>query len=453
MGRDRSVRWSRSVRFGLTATATGIVAAALAGGAVVLVTILRDSLERGVTDTAVLRADDVGALAVAGTLPSSLAFPGEERSIIQVIAPSGAVIASTANVAGEVALSSPGVTRVYTTGRLPVGEQERFRIATKVVDSARGRLTIFSGESLQRVDDTLNTVRTALAIGLPLLVLLVAILSWMGTKRALRPVEEIRAEVAEITATDLHRRVPEPATGDEISGLAVTMNEMLDRLEGASQRQARFVADASHELRSPVTSLRAQLEIGLSRPDRTDWTERVEGALADADRLEVLISDLLMLSRLDSASPPRRVRCDLVAIAREELARVPGRTGLDVNLDASEPAFVLGSRDQLARVIRNLVDNARRHARSQVDVVIALEQGSVVVDVADDGPGIPIEDRDRIFERFVRLDEARTTDAGGSGLGLAIVREIVAAHDGTVALIDSEVGARLRIVLPAVAEA
>jgi signal transduction histidine kinase len=445
------VRWSRSVRFGLTATATGIVAAALAGGAVVLVTILRDSLERGVTDTAVLRADDVGALAVAGTLPSSLAFPGEERSIIQVITPSGAVVASTANVAGEVALSTPGVRRVYTTDRLPVGEHERFRIATKVVDS--GRLTILSGESLQRVDDTLNTVRTALAIGLPLLVLLVAIVSWVGTKRALRPVEEIRAEVAEITATDLHRRVPEPATGDEISGLAITMNEMLDRLEGASQRQARFVADASHELRSPVTSLRAQLEIGLSRPDRTDWTERVEGALADADRLEVLISDLLILSRLDSASPPRRVRCDLVAIAREELARIPGRTGLDVNLDASEPAFVLGNRDQLARVIRNLVDNARRHARSQVDVVIALEQGSVVVDVADDGPGIPIEDRDRIFERFVRLDEARTTDAGGSGLGLAIVREIVAAHDGTVALIESEMGARLRIVLPAVAEA
>ena len=154
---------------------------------------------------------------------------------------------------------------MFTTDRLPVGEHERFRIATKVVNGAGGRLTIFSGESLQRVDDTLNTVRTALAIGLPLLVLLVAIVSWVGTKRALRPVEEIRAEVAEITATDLHRRVPEPATGDEVSGLAVTMNEMLDRLEGASQRQARFVADASHELRSPVTSLRAQLEIGLSR--------------------------------------------------------------------------------------------------------------------------------------------------------------------------------------------
>jgi signal transduction histidine kinase len=449
MGSDRAVRWSRSVRFGLTATATAIVALALAGGAIGLVTILRDSLERGVTDTAVLRADDVGALAKAGTLPSSLAFPGEERSIIQVIAPSGAVLAATANVAGEPALSPPGVKKIYTSDRLPVGDHERFRIATSVVDSARGRLTIFSGESLQRVDNTLDTVRTALAIGLPLLVILVAILSWAGTKRALRPVEEIRAEVAEITATDLHRRVPEPTTGDEISGLAVTMNEMLDRLEGASQRQARFVADASHELRSPVTSLRAQLEIGLSRPDRTDWTDRAQGALADADRLETLISDLLLLSRLDAASRPRRTRCDIVGIARDELDRIPPGVGLEVNLDASEPAFAFGNRDQLARAIRNLVDNARRHARSRVDVVIARDRSNVVVDVVDDGPGIPIEDRDRIFERFVRLDEARTTDTGGSGLGLAIVREIVAAHEGTVALVESEVGARLRMVLPA----
>ena len=432
------------------ATAVGVVGLTLSAGAVALATILRASLERGVTNTALVRAADVASLAQAGTLPSSLAFPGEERSVIQVVAPGGAVVASTANIAGETALVAKSTTP-YTVGGLPVGDHQRFRMTATDVDTSQGRFTIVSGESLERVDETMRTVLITLAAGLPVFLAIVGGLAWSGTRRALRPVEAIRAEVAGITDSDLHRRVPEPPGADEIAQLAKTMNAMLERLEAAGARQARFVSDASHELRSPLTVVRAVLEIGLARPSRTDWPARAESALIEVGRLEGLVADLLTLGKATSGVRSTWVRLDLADLVGAEVARWPPVEEISMAVTADAGAYVDGDPGQLRRVVANLIANARRHAASRVAVDVRSADGTVVVDVIDDGPGVAREDRERIFERFVRLDEARAADDGGSGLGLAIVRSIVTAHGGDVSVVASGPGATFRVVLPSAA--
>ena len=425
------------------------MAVTLLAGAFVLVAILRASLERGVTNTAIARATDVASLAKAGTLPAALAFPGEERSIIQVTDPSGRVVASTANIAGEPAIVASSTTP-YTTSDLPVGERQRFRVTVSSVDVGGGRYVIVAGESLERVDATVRTVRLALGTGLPVFVILVAGLAIAGTRRALRPVEAIRAEVAEITESDLHRRVPVPNGGDEIAHLASTMNAMLDRLETASERQSRFVADASHELRSPLTSLRALLEIGLARPNRLDWPNRAEGALAEVDRLERLVRDLLTLSGATSTDPTRWEHCDLGELIADEVARSSVGSLVPITFVGDGPVLVRGDPEQLGRAVGNLLTNAARHAVTAVEVRARIADGDVVVEVSDDGAGVALTDRHRVFERFVRLDEARATDDGGSGLGLSIVRSIAVAHGGSVSIVGGPPGAVFQLRLPAV---
>lgn len=428
-----------------------MVGLTLTAGAVALATILRSSLERGVTNTALVRAADVASLAQAGTLPASLAFPGEERSVIQVVTPGGVVVASTANIAGEAALVARS-TAPYTVSGLPVGDHQRFRMTFTATDTSQGRLTIVSGESLERVDETMRTVLITLAAGLPLFLAIVGGLAWSGTRRALRPVEAIRAEVTGISDSDLHRRVPEPPGTDEIASLAKTMNAMLERLEAAGARQARFVSDASHELRSPLTVVRAVLEIGLARPSRTDWPARAESALIEVARLEGLVADLLTLGKGASGIRSTWVRLDLADLVAAEVARWPPVDEIRMAVATEPGAWVTGDSGQLRRAVANLIDNARRHATGHVDVHVRSTDGSVVVDVADDGPGVPPEEQERIFERFVRLDEARAADDGGSGLGLAIVRSIVTAHGGDVSVVTTGPGATFRVVLPAATE-
>jgi signal transduction histidine kinase len=261
---------------------------------------------------------------------------------------------------------------------------------------------------------------------------------WFLVGRALRPVDAIRAEVEEISHTTMHRRVPVPASRDEVARLADTMNDMLDRLDQASARQRQFVSDASHELRSPLTTMHAALELGLRRAEQADWPRVATTVLNEDRRMAGIIDDLLELSRMDengAAAPPVRVQLDEVAM--EEIERLG-----DARVDASgvSEGQVLGSRDQLGRVLRNLLANAGRHARDGIAVALATDGDEVVLTVDDDGAGVPEEDRDVIFGRFARLDAARTRDAGGSGLGLAIVRAAVTRHGGTVVVDDSALG-------------
>lgn len=316
------------------------------------------------------------------------------------------------------------------------GETEDYRFAAVPVETENlGELTVWAGGSLDAEQSAVNTATTGMLIGFPLLLALVGAVTWLVTRRALRPVEGIRREMAAITASeDLARRVPEPDTHDEVARLARTTNETLAALETSVERQRRFVADASHELRSPIASLRTQLEVGAAHPELLD----VPGAVEDTVRLQRLAADLLLLARLDAGEGPGDKRLDLGEVARRE-AR--GREA--VTVEASDAVEVAGSRSQLERVVGNLLDNAQRHARSAIGVSVRRDGEWAVVEVADDGDGVAEADRERIFERFVRLDEARSRDDGGAGLGLAIARDVAARHGGTLTVRDAPTGGAL----------
>ncbi|MGA5900530.1 ATP-binding protein [Streptomyces venetus] len=321
---------------------------------------------------------------------------------------------------GEVAGKS-----VFSNGSVTIdGDTEDYRFAAVEVETQdRGRLKVYAGSPLAAEHGAVQTALTVMLIGFPLLLGVVAGVTWLVTRRALRPVEGIRREMAAIThSEDLARRVPEPDTHDEIARLASTTNETLAALETSVERQRRFVADASHELRSPIASLRTQLEVAAAHPELLD----LDGAVEDTVRLQRLAADLLLLARLDAGERLGDARVDLAGLAREE---AEGRTGVTVD---AEPVEVAGSRGQLGRVLANLLDNAQRHARSAVTVRVRPEGGTAVVGVADDGEGVPESDRERIFERFVRLDAARSRDDGGAGLGLAIARDVAVRHGGTL---------------------
>ncbi|RBM20403.1 cell wall metabolism sensor histidine kinase WalK [Streptomyces sp. PT12] len=309
------------------------------------------------------------------------------------------------------------------------GEREEYRFAAVEVTMPSGtEAIVFAGAPLSVEQAAVDSVRTSMFAGVPALVAVVGGVTWLTTRRAFRPVEGIRREMAAIThSEDLSRRVPEPETRDEIGRLAVTTNETLAALEASVERQRRFVADASHELRSPIASLRTQLEVGEAHPELLD----LPGAVKDTVRLQALAADLLLLARLDAGERPLAGTVGLAELVAEELDQRVGDRH-PVRLAELGEATVSGSAGQLSRVLANLVDNAQRHAASAVRVSLRAEGADAVLEVADDGPGVPEADRERIFQRFVRLDDARGRDEGGAGLGLAIARDVATRHGGTL---------------------
>jgi signal transduction histidine kinase len=303
------------------------------------------------------------------------------------------------------------------------------------------------------VEHSVSGVRRSLYVAFPVLVGASGLLAWLLAGRALRPVESIRTEVEAITASTLDRRVPVPPSGDEVARLANTMNLMLDRLEDASNRQQRFVADASHELRSPVTAIRTELEVAQRTAGDGDWPDVAARLLREEARLEAVIADLLLLASLDDATPaPDPVLVDLAELAHEEARRrAPAEAEVTVEIDAPTAVVVQGNRTQLHRAFANLLDNAGRHARGTVRVAVHQRDGRARLLVDDDGPGIADADCERVFERFTRLDEhrARNGDTGGAGLGLSLVRGIADRHRGTAWVETAPLGgARLVLELP-----
>ncbi|MFD8168338.1 sensor histidine kinase [Streptomyces cellulosae] len=288
-----------------------------------------------------------------------------------------------------------------------------------------------AGEIAAAIDDML--LRAGLA-GL----LLIGAVAYFTVRIALRPVEAVRRLTASVT--DPRERVTVPATAHEITALADTINATLQRLDHAAAQQRRFVADAAHELRSPLTTLLTSLEVALAYPERTDWPATATTAARQTRRLQALAEDLLLLARLDTGAPttdPETV--DLSALASQLSGQhLLSARKLDLTCVGTGPAYVRGDRDQLERLLRNLLDNAARHAAHRVQVTVRGEDEQVVVTVHDDGPGVPAEDAERIFERFVRLDDARSRDQGGTGLGLAIARDLAHRHGGTLTLVAGD---------------
>ena len=369
----------------------------------------------------------------------------------------GSTVATFPAVGGGQSPALAGTTVTVETATLPVsllarggGTLSMFDLATGSPPDGMVRVYVFATTDFARQAQA--ALDRDLYPAVPAVALLVAAVAFLATRRALRPVEEIRVRTAAVTATDPRERVAVPRTGDEIARLAVTINETLERLESASRTQRRFVADAAHELRSPLASLLATLEVAEAYPDRADWPETVAVATRQARRVHALADDLLLLARLDSAPAPADDRpVDLAALAQDVAVDFAARRPVEVRDDTDGTALVHGVPLRLERMLRNLVDNATRYAKTKVEVEISVQGTQVVLTVHDDGPGIPAEDRERVFERFTRLDDDRSRDTGGSGLGLAIAREIAERHRGTVRVQDADPaapGARVTVRLP-----
>jgi signal transduction histidine kinase len=320
----------------------------------------------------------------------------------------------------------------------------------RVLVERHGDAVLILATAIDDIDESVTSLVRSLLVGVPIVVLALALVLWWVVGRALRPVEAIRAEVAEIGARDLHRRVPVPPTQDEVGRLARTMNDMLERVDDATQRQQRFLADASHELRSPLTRMRTELEVDLAHPDRADPLATHASLLEETVGLQRLADDLLLVARADERGGElRSVPVDLDDVVLRVARRLRADDRVHVDLSGVSAGHVRGDPDQLARVVGNLADNAARHARSTITVSLVERDGRVVLTVEDDGPGVPAEDRERIFERFARVDAARTSGEGGTGLGLAIARDLAEQHGGTLALDPSADGARFVLTLPA----
>lgn len=436
-----------TIQAATTAVATVVVAIALAVGATALLVALRHTLIDEVAETGRAQASDVVRQLEAGR-PPILEVAGSDEQLIQVITPAGAVVASSPNVAGAPAVVrlAPGQSAQVIT---PLDNDEFVAVAEGAQTSEGLRVVVVS-RALVDVLDTTTVVTRLLIIGLPVLLVVVAITTWFAVGRALAPVEAIRREVDEISTAQLHRRVPQPAGHDEIGRLAATMNRMLERLESARNSQRRFVSDASHELRSPITTVRQHAEVAVAHPDRTTARELAEVVLAEQRRMQRLVEDLLLLARADEHVPLSRAPIDLDDLAFEEGHQLRSTTPLQVDTSGVGAARVLGDADALRRVLRNLGENAARHASSRIDIALGERGGDVVLTVDDDGPGIPESERGRVLGRFVRLDAARSRDEGGSGLGLSIVDEVVLAHGGSISISQSPLGgARVQVTLPA----
>jgi signal transduction histidine kinase len=429
----------RSVRGRTTLGATLVVAVALLLGAFSFYGVLSASIHGSTERAAEQRLEE---------LVSRFDGPGRrgpdqlDDDLVQLLGRDGAVRA-----ASEEAADALGATP------LPVDDDPQVvRIDGEpmvvVSEDVEGDQTLVLAVPLDEDAETLSTVATLLVIAVPALLLLVAVTTWLVTGRALRPVTRIRQEVEGITAERLDHRVPVPDTADEIHSLAVTMNGMLDRLDAAATAQRRFVSDASHELRSPLATIRQHAELAQAHPEVTSIDELAEVVSEEGLRLQGIVESLLLLARLDEGVTGSTEPVDLDDLALAEVRRLRA-TGLDVDGSGIRAARTVGDPRLLGQLLRNLADNAARHSNGRVAIGVEPQAAHVVLTVEDDGAGIPPEERDRIFERFVRLDEARSRDAGGSGLGLAIAHGIATAAHGAITVDTSRWGgARFTVTLP-----
>ncbi len=441
-----------TVRVRITLATTIVAGFAMAGGGIGLVAFHRHALTDNVNATVRLRADDVAAQLAAGAAPESLTASDDEIAVVQILDGAGAIVAASPNIRGEppaTALRPNGSQRVLRSEHLAIDEDDAFRVSARTAAGPAGPYVVIVAGSLEDVNESTGELASIVKWGVPLLLAFIAGVTWVAVGRALSPMEGMRREAAAITDRDLGRRLPEPHVDDEVGRLARTLNAMLDRLQAAYAAQERFVADAAHELRSPLASLKTQIEVAASVAE-ADERETLDGLLAETERLHRLADDLLLLARgADGGGSEAWPVLDLDDIVLEEVRRFPWRTGVSAGVANVSAAAVRGDASQLARLIRNLLANANRHADGQVHVTLSEHGPRAVLTVEDDGDGIPEGERERVFERFTRLDAGRGRDGGGSGLGLAIVRAIVTAHGGSVIAGDAlPKGASFRVELP-----
>ena len=412
-------------------------------------------LTRQLSDNLDLRlgeqATDRAAAVDAGLDPATQLDTIQQETAVAVFADDGTLLASRGfGDVDQVGDLTTGSNQTLELLLIEADENEvestRLRVATRTV----GIVTVVVASEAHEVEEPVAEVRRLLMIGIPIISVAGGVLLWFIVGRSLQPVERMRRDAQSIADVGTGERVHQPANSDELGRLATTMNGMLDRLDANAATLRQFVSDSSHEIRSPIASIRARVETA----DPDDWADVQSDIVGEVERVEAIISDLTFLARSDEGRVehrPERIEIDEVLFA--EASRLQQR-GTTVDASEVEPIVLDGDRGQIRRVVRNLVDNADRHASTQVRMAVHQEplsgQLAVVIDIDDDGNGIAPDDRTRVFGRFARLDEARERSGGGTGLGLAIVRDIVERHDGTIDVLDAPIGgARFRVVLPA----
>ena len=400
---------SRPLQRRLTAVAALVLAAILALAAVTIMLLFQRSLQAATDDLSRTRALDVAAAVEGGVLTKVLVDVGDD-SVAQVVGSDGRVLAASANLgdAGPITSLRPEDEEPAAYDLRDVrddNETEDYRVWAVSTSGPDGPAVVYVGHSAEALVETLASLLGALALGLPLVLVLATALLWTLIGRTLRPVEE------------------------------------------AHRRQRAFVADAAHELQSPLAAYRTAIEVGLEHPAGTDWPLTARGLLADGDRMEQLVRDLLFLARQDEGSATRRL-FDLDDVVLEEARRLRASARVEIDTSGVSAAPVSGSRSDLGRLVRNLLANAEQHAISRVTVSLTSDATGARLVVADDGPGVPAQHRDRVFDRFFRGDESRAHETGSTGLGLAIVRAVAGRHGGTATLDEAVPGATFVVQLP-----
>jgi signal transduction histidine kinase len=434
------------------------VGIALVMGGLAFFGALTYSVNRTMDNEALASAQEVAALVNENRLPSPIPVSGAH--VVQVVDAQQRVTGGSVTADRLTPLLRPNELATALGGEavlldgVRVGTSEPLRVRAIPAGSADAPVSVIIGLPFGDVLATRTALRNALLITFPLLLAALAAIAWRVIGWTLQPVEQLRAGAEQISRTGRIRgsavgeRLPVPTAADEIRALAVTLNEMLDRLADAQERQRSFVADAAHELRSPLASIQAQLEVAGRLGDGGTIPSDL---MPDVKRLTGLVEDLLLLARADAdTKPPARLTCVDVGELLADVTGAYAGARVPVTLVANKPVMIMVDADELHRAVGNLVDNAARHARTQVEVAARVDQGWVVISVSDDGPGIAREDRERVFERFTRLDDARGRNSGGAGLGLAIVRELVIRAGGTVAFaaVEAPWSTRAELRLP-----
>ncbi len=441
-----------SLRVRVTAAAVLILAASLALTAALLIKVVHGSMVSTAGSQVRSTISEVGALLPATPLPSVL--PSRPGVALQLTDATGQVVWAASSevlympvVAHVVNVDGHLNIQFVTTGKPGTSDNDFSLAEVQRVDTMNGPGYLFAFAYASTIEHDISVLVIALSITFLLILLIAGWLVWFVVGRALSPVELIRRRVSSIAAGDMHERVPVPESNDDIARLAETLNDMLARLEASGESQRAFISDASHELRSPLTALLASMERAAGAPAQADWPAVASFVVSEGRRLNTLVEDLLWLARNDEkAMVPQLKDVDIDDILYEEARRVRSTGALTVDSSGIEPTRIIGDKMMIARAIRNVIDNATRHARSSLNLSSRYESDVVVIRIGNDGAVVG-SNPDRLFERFARLDEARSRDQGGSGLGLAIVRNIAELHGGTANFCPVTEGAVLELRL------